>query len=130
MEARRARRGRQCVKIEPGISAIDAIAARRGIAVTVETVQTLAASPSEPGLLAMLDAAVVAAGVAPHRLLSGAGHDAMMVAAIAPTAMLFIRCAGGVSHNAAESVDPLDCGKAVTAMVDFVDRLGQSYRPA
>ena len=61
---------------------------------------------------------------APRTLVSGAGHDAMVMAALCPTAMLFIRCAGGISHNPAESVDPADASLAVAAMLDFIERLG------
>jgi allantoate deiminase len=53
------------------------------------------------------------------RLPSGAGHDAAMMAHIAPTAMLFVRCAGGVSHNPAESVDEAD----VAVALDTLERL-------
>ena len=48
--------------------------------------------------------AVAACGQPVVRLTSGAGHDAVMLSTIAPIAMLFVRCAGGVSHNPAESV--------------------------
>ncbi len=103
------------------------IAHRRGVAVTIETAQTLAASPSDPELVAMLEAAVVAAGATPHRLVSGAGHDAMTVAAIAPTAMLFIRCAGGISHNPAEHATASDADTAIRTLIAFVERLGSQH---
>lgn len=45
----------------------------------------------------------------PHReMVSGAGHDACQVAAVVPTAMIFVPCAGGLSHNEAESARPED----------------------
>jgi len=48
-----------------------------------------------------------------HELLSGAGHDAMMIAAIAPVSMLFVRCgAGGISHNPLETVEVRDVAAA------------------
>ena len=50
----------------------------------------------------------------------------MTMAAIAPTAMLFIRCAGGVSHNPAEHVDPADAEIALQVMLHFIERLGES----
>ncbi len=63
-----------------------------------------------------------------RRLVSGAGHDAMVMRALCPTAMLFIRCAGGISHNPAESVEPADAEVALHVMRRFVDRLAD--RPA
>jgi len=41
-------------------------------------------------------------------MLSGAGHDAMNIARVAPTAMIFVPCKGGLSHNEAESATPAD----------------------
>ncbi len=103
---------------------IGSIAERRSVTAAIETAQTLAASPSDPGLLAILDTAVAAAGIAPHRLLSGAGHDAMTMAAIAPTAMLFIRCRGGISHHPAEHATCEDADAAVRTLAAFVEHLG------
>jgi allantoate deiminase len=66
----------------------------------------------DPGLV---DALAAAAGTAP-RLPSGAGHDAVALAAAMPVGMLFVRCAGGVSHTPAESVDPPDAGAALDVL--------------
>ncbi len=58
---------------------------------------------------------------APRRLPSGAGHDAMMMASLAPMGMLFVRCGnGGISHNPAESLDPADAEVAARAYHDFL----------
>ena len=54
------------------------------------------------------------------RLPSGAGHDAAMMARIAPAAMLFVRCAGGISHNPAESVEEADVAVAIDALERFL----------
>ncbi len=50
------------------------------------------------------------------RLPSGAGHDAAMMAHIAPAAMLFVRCRGGISHHPAESVEEADVAVAIDAL--------------
>ena len=73
--------------------------------------------------MALLDAASAAAGQPPFRLVSGAGHDAMIMAALCPTAMLFLRCRGGISHNPAEHVDPADVAVALQIMLGFLDSL-------
>jgi allantoate deiminase len=57
------------------------------------------------------------------RLPSGAGHDAAMMARIAPVAMLFVRCAGGISHNPAESVTLDDVAAAIEATTRFLREL-------
>jgi allantoate deiminase len=104
-----------------------AIAVARGLGLTVERSHDLAASPCDSGLMDLLDAATVAAGQPVRRLMSGAGHDAMVMAALCPTAMLFVRCKGGVSHNPAEAVDPADADVALAVMSGFIDRLGATY---
>jgi hypothetical protein len=54
----------------------------------------------------------------------------MVMAALCPTAMLFIRCAGGISHNPAESVTNEDCEVALQVMLSFIDKLGEQVEAA
>ena len=57
----------------------------------------------------------------PVRLLpSGAGHDTMIMGALCPAGMLFMRCKGGVSHNPAESIASEDCEVGLAALMAFV----------
>jgi acetylornithine deacetylase/succinyl-diaminopimelate desuccinylase-like protein len=65
--------------------------------------------------------AVAACGHPVLRLPSGAGHDAVMLSTIAPIAMLFVRCAGGVSHNPAESVTADDVAAAIEVTTKFLE---------
>jgi allantoate deiminase len=102
---------------------LTAIADRRGLSLAIEPIQDLPESPSDPALTDLLEAAVADVGVRPRRLPSGAGHDSMVMADLCPTTMLFIRCAGGVSHNPAESVETADVALAAKAMLAFVERL-------
>jgi allantoate deiminase len=112
------------------VGAIAGIAGARGLAVAVEPVHDLPASPCAPALMDLMDAALVQAGQTPRRIVSGAGHDAMVMAALCPTAMLFVRCKGGISHNPAEHVDPADAEIALQVMLGFIDRLGATVDPA
>ena len=102
------------------------IAARRGVELAIDRVHDLPPSPCDPRLMDLLDAATLARGQPVHRLVSGAGHDAMVMAALCPTAMLFIRCKSGISHNPAESVAPADVDIAFAILRDFIDRLGET----
>jgi allantoate deiminase len=68
--------------------------------------------------------AVAASGHRVVRLASGAGHDAVMISRIAPIAMLFVRCAGGVSHHPAESVTAEDVAAAIEASSRFLELVG------
>lgn len=101
-----------------------AIAGRRDLGLSVRQVHDLPASPCDPALMDLLDAATAKAGHQPFRLVSGAGHDAMIMAALCPTAMLFLRCRGGVSHNPAEHVEPVDAEAALAVMSGFIQHLG------
>lgn len=106
------------------VSAIEGIAARRGIGLVIEETQVLPASPCDPDLVERLASAVAATtGITSRRLVSGAGHDAMVIANLCPTAMLFIRCKGGISHNPAEDVMDEDVTDALSAMLRFVEEL-------
>ncbi|MFD1106409.1 Zn-dependent hydrolase [Sphingobium olei] len=112
------------------IAALEAIALARGLTLTVDLIHDLPASPCAPDLMDRIDAAIAIVGQPPFRLVSGAGHDAMVMAALCPTAMLFIRCRDGVSHNPAEHVDPADAEIALQVMLGFIDRLGDSVAAA
>ncbi|HEU5419885.1 MAG TPA: allantoate amidohydrolase [Streptosporangiaceae bacterium] len=79
-------------------------------------------------LAAVLDSAgapVRAAGPVPV-LPTGAGHDAGVLAARLPTAMLFVRNPSGVSHSPAEHAEPADCAAGVTALAAVLRALAGS----
>ena len=99
---------------------LEAIAGRRGLSVTVERTHNAPAVQCAPGIIAQLSEAVRRCGVEPRRLPSGAGHDAMAVAALCPVGMLFTRCRDGVSHNPAESITVEDADLSVRVLLDFV----------
>jgi allantoate deiminase len=99
----------------------EAIAVARDVAVDWETVQSTPAVACSPQLADALAAAARACGHRELRLTSGAGHDAAVMAAIAPVAMLFVRCAGGISHNPAESVTQADVAAAIEVVGRFLD---------
>jgi allantoate deiminase len=84
------------------------------------------ATAMDPRLVAILEDAVKASGIPPLRLASGAGHDAVAMAALCPAAMLFVRCKGGISHNPAESITVEDADVAARVLVDAVRRLASA----
>ena len=108
-------------------AAIAEITLQRGLKAEIERVQNLPAAKMDAQLQGLLKRACAQGGQAAPELVSGAGHDAMMVADFAPTAMLFIRCAGGISHNPAESVTPEDCEAALGALLAFVDLFASEH---
>jgi hydantoinase/carbamoylase family amidase len=101
-----------------------AIAARRNVALEWVTLFELAAAPCDEGLQAALAASVAAQGITPLRLPSGAGHDAMEMAHVAPIGMLFVRCgAGGISHHPDETMTAEDANVATHALVHFLEHV-------
>jgi allantoate deiminase len=81
---------------------------RRDVAVRIEQTHELPAAPCAPALQRAVAAAIDAEGYPVRLLPSGAGHDAMEIAAIAPIGMIFVRCRGGVSHHPSEHADEAD----------------------
>lgn len=99
------------------------ICAARGLTFTFREIAGYEPTPMDDGLRASLRRAIEAEGYRAIELTSGAGHDAINVAGIAPASMLFVRCKGGVSHNPAESITVEDAEAAIRVMARFVDSL-------
>jgi beta-ureidopropionase / N-carbamoyl-L-amino-acid hydrolase len=92
------------------------IAAKRGTGVSVETLEARAAVPMEMRMRLLVRAACVARDPHAIAIVSGAGHDAMCVAQIAPTAMIFVPSIGGRSHVGDERTAPADLELGVEAL--------------
>ena len=109
------------------VAELTAIAQRRGLGLHLDKTHALPPSPCDPALRAMLGRAVEAVGVPARDIVSGAGHDAMIFSRIIPSAMLFIRCKDGISHNPLESVDPADADLACRALLHVIDQLEAAH---
>jgi allantoate deiminase len=100
------------------------IAAGRDVELDWDARGETAAVPTSADLTDVLLDAVQAAGHAPERLPSGAGHDAVQMAALTDVAMLFVRCEKGISHNPAEAVAEADVAVALDVLERFLGALG------
>ncbi|MBP0466019.1 hydantoinase/carbamoylase family amidase [Roseomonas sp. PWR1] len=87
-------------------AACEEIARRREQPITIEYVSGYPSVRFDPMLLQRLRDAAAAAGLAHRDLPTPIGHDALHVGRVVPSAMLFIPCHGGLSHNPAESITP------------------------
>ncbi|MCG7393146.1 allantoate amidohydrolase [Microvirga sp. ACRRW] len=105
------------------VTECEAAAARRGVSFTIEPFMESPATPMDKGLVAQLEEAVKFIGIEPMHLASGAGHDAVAMANLCPSAMLFVRCKGGISHNPAESITLEDADTAARALLESVKRI-------
>jgi N-carbamoyl-L-amino-acid hydrolase len=82
------------------------IAADGGVQVALQEVVYFPPCAFEPALVGAIEAGSQALGHPVRRLASGAGHDAVYVARTCPTAMIFVPCEGGISHNEIENAQP------------------------
>jgi allantoate deiminase len=99
-------------------------ASARGVRVDWDEVAEAAGVSCDARLTEKLAASATAVtGAEVPRLISGAGHDAVMLSAVARVAMLFVRCAGGVSHHPAESVSAQDVAVALDVTTRAVQEL-------
>jgi len=103
------------------------IARRRGLTVEHEVHFDQAPVKMDAGLRALLREAVADAGQALHELPSGAGHDARILAPTIPSAMLFLRSPGGLSHHPDERVHAPDVAVALRVAVAFLVRLAARF---
>jgi len=107
-------------------AALEGIARGRGVELTLDRYHDGGAVRCDPALMEKLETAVRRHGLPARRLPSGAGHDAMAMAALTPVGMLFLRCRGGISHNPAESITVEDADLAVRILLDLL----RQYDPA
>jgi allantoate deiminase len=103
-----------------------AIARHRNLIVSCTTNLNQYAVMMDPFLTNQVEEAVRKAGCTPHRMVSGAGHDAMIVAEKVPSAMIFLRTPSGISHDPAESVAVEDVSKAIECGVHLLHQLSSS----
>lgn len=109
------------------LEAAAVIATRRGIEIRHEQLLNQPTVPMNAGLRDALTRAVAAAGYPVHRMSSGAGHDAMILAPHVPSAMLFLRSPGGISHHPDESVLTGDVAAALEVGRRFISELEARY---
>lgn len=105
-----------------------AIARQRKLTVEWQLTQDNGAVACSAELVGALDDSVRAVQRRSRMLVSGAGHDAVAMAAATSVAMLFVRCRGGVSHHPDEFASPRDIAVALRVMIHFLEKFGRAYR--
>jgi allantoate deiminase len=104
----------------------EGIAAHRGLSVRENTLFSQRAVAMDAFLNDEIERAILKTGCKPHRMVSGAGHDAMIMAEKVPAAMILLRTPGGISHDPAESVACEDVEKAIECGLHLLDQLAAS----
>ena len=81
--------------------------------------------PFDPECVAAVRRAAEANGLSHRDIVSGAGHDACYISRVAPTAMVFIPCEDGISHNEIESATKEDCAAGCQVLLQaMLERAG------
>jgi allantoate deiminase len=114
--------------VEKLVDRANAIAERRGLALQRTDLLDQSAVPMDERLTSFLADAVEATGTSLKQMPSGAGHDSMVMATRMPTAMLFLRSPGGISHHPAEAVLEKDVEAALHVGRKFLERLATEVR--
>jgi len=123
LDLRHADDATRAIALHEILSAAQQAADARGVTVRWEQRMDQPAVPLDAELIDLLDEAVRGAGFEPRRMVSGAGHDAMIVADSIKSCMLFLRTPGGVSHHPSETVLPEDIEAALAAGLEFMQLL-------
>jgi len=100
---------------------IKRIEKRRGVTIEATEIQRTPVVTCSPRLQKRLADAATRAGIRPHYLPSGAGHDAIMFDGITDIGMLFVRCGnGGISHSPLETITAEDADMAARILLDVL----------
>jgi allantoate deiminase len=102
------------------------IAERRGLALRQNVLLSQHAVMMDSFLVEQIQEAIRGTGCQPHRMVSGAGHDAMILAEKVPAAMIFVRSPGGISHDPAESAELEDVAKTLECGLHLLNQLANS----
>jgi N-carbamoyl-L-amino-acid hydrolase len=95
-------------------------AARARVTAGIEHIWHMPATEFAPHLVELVERSAASLGLSHRRIVSGAGHDSLHVARYAPTTMIFVPCAGGLSHNEAEHAEPADLAAGADVLLQVM----------
>jgi N-carbamoyl-L-amino-acid hydrolase len=101
-------------------SFLDQVAKEEEVSIEIERLARFQPVKFDAGLVGLIEAAARSRGHSHRRITSGAGHDAQMIARIAPSAMIFVPSIGGISHNPKELTDDRDLVEGANMLLDVV----------
>ena len=94
------------------------VAEKHGVQVDVKDVQYFRPTPFDPDLVEKVRQGAARRGLPTMDIVTGAGHDAVYMAAVAPTAMIFVPCKDGISHNEIEDAQPAHLEAGCNVLLD------------
>lgn len=99
------------------------LADQEQVTIRVERLARFEPVTFDPAIVGLVEKAAAARGLATRRMTSGAGHDAQMIARIAPSAMIFVPSRDGISHNPKEFTADDDLVDGANILLDVVRSL-------
>ncbi|OWO92214.1 Zn-dependent hydrolase [Rhizobium esperanzae] len=109
---------------------LDTLSTEEQVGISVERLARFEPVKFDQSIVQLIEKAARERGLACRRMTSGAGHDAQMIARIAPSAMIFVPSAGGISHNPREYTADEDLVAGANILLDVVRRLATEGAPA
>ncbi|NEJ71295.1 hydantoinase/carbamoylase family amidase [Rhizobium phaseoli] len=108
---------------------LELLASDEKVGISVERLARFEPVKFDQAIVRLIEAAAKDRGLACKRMTSGAGHDAQMIARIAPSAMIFVPSRGGISHNPKEFTSDVDLVAGANILLDVVCGLATGERP-
>ncbi|MDV4154786.1 Zn-dependent hydrolase [Rhizobium brockwellii] len=109
---------------------LEILSTEEQVGISVERLARFEPVKFDQGIVGLIEKAARNRGLACRRMTSGAGHDAQMIARIAPSAMIFVPSIGGISHNPKEYTADEDLVAGTNILLDIVRRLATEGLPA
>ncbi|MBB3610219.1 Zn-dependent hydrolase [Rhizobium sp. BK602] len=109
---------------------LEAVSAEEQVGVSVERLARFEPVTFDRAIVELVEQAARERGLACRRMTSGAGHDAQMIARIAPAAMIFVPSSGGISHNPREFTTDRELVAGADILLDVVRRLALEDAPS
>jgi allantoate deiminase len=128
LDVRHPRDGARVAALRKLRTAAQRIARRRKLSVEWEVTQENGAVACSDELTTRLSKSVRPVQGRGLELVSGAGHDGVVMSALAPVAMLFVRCRDGLSHHPHEYASPADLRVALRVVENFLEQLAREFR--
>ncbi len=111
-------------------STIDKCGRSSGCTAHLERIFDMPPAEFDSGIVSCIEEASIELGLSVKRMVSGAFHDALSVQPLAPSAMIFVPCRNGISHNEKEFVEPMNCvAGAATLLQSTLNAIAKIARP-
>ena len=130
MDVRNARDETLLAMVDDLREAAERIAGECRVAIDIREVLHFAASRFDASLIDSVRNAATALGLSNRDIVSGAAHDAVYISRVAPTAMIFVPCEGGLSHNEMENATREDLAAGADVLLNVMAQAAGSNSSA